>query len=134
MVITFPYQSKNPLTDPLSLDPVIRIELQSGDHLLALVDSGADISAIPLKIAQLLGLPLQVQDSQAQGVGGYVSTARTHIQLTIKDEKTEHEIHLPISVILDDIDFPFLLGRKGFFDKFVICFDETERKVMLHKN
>jgi hypothetical protein len=37
-------------------------------------------------------------------------------------------------VIFDDYDFPMLLGRKGFFDQFLITIDEKTQKVNLKKN
>ncbi len=38
-----------------------------------------------------------------------------------------------MKVVLDAYDFPLLLGRTGFFDKFIIAFDQQEEKVMLKR-
>ena len=50
-----------------------------------------------------------------------------------------HEIHshnIPVKVILDgkDEEIPVLLGRAGFFDKFLITFNQKEEKVILKPN
>ncbi len=53
------------------------------------------------------------------------------IQLAQGHEK--YVFKLPVKVILDDYDFPVLLGRVGFFDKFVIKFDQRYQKISLKK-
>ena len=39
-----------------------------------------------------------------------------------------------VKVILGKYDFPVLLGRAGFFNKFVISFDEENERVSLKRN
>lgn len=42
-------------------------------------------------------------------------------------------LRLPVQVILGDTKIPILLGRKGFFNKFKIIFDQANEKVSLKK-
>lgn len=41
---------------------------------------------------------------------------------------------LTFNVIIGQYEFPVLLGRAGFFDKFVIAFDQANEKVTLKAN
>ena len=98
-----------------------------------LLDSGADISVISKDIADLLGLDLSGETHPAYGIGGKVDSIESKVSITLEKGHEHYEISLPIKVILGQYDFPFLLGRIGFFDNFVISFDQSNEKVSLKK-
>lgn len=100
---------------------------------MALVDSGADISAIPKSIAELLGLSLSGEPEQTSGIGGVVSAIQANILLEIQKGHEQYTLQLPVKIILSDDEFPILLGRAGFFDKFVITFDQRDERIFLKK-
>jgi len=100
---------------------------------IALLDSGADISAIPLSIAEILGLDLSGKKIHAYGIGGKVDSIETSMNITIEKGHEHYNFQIPVKVILGDYDFPILLGRAGFFDKFVISFDQSQEKVSLKR-
>ena len=100
---------------------------------IALVDSGADISAIPKSVAELLGLDLSGKTEEAAGIGGVVPAIQTNISLEIQKGHEQYSIQLPLKVIISDYEFPVLLGRAGFFDKFIITFDQRNEKILLKK-
>ncbi len=100
---------------------------------IALLDSGADMSAIPRAVAELLGIPLDGEKEEALGIGGVVSAVHTTIHIEFGKAHERYAFTIPVKVILSDQDFPILLGRAGFFDQFSITFQQREERVMLKK-
>ncbi|MBS3077544.1 retroviral-like aspartic protease [Candidatus Pacearchaeota archaeon] len=100
---------------------------------MVLVDSGADVSVIPKSIAELLGLNLAGEEEEASGIGGVVPAVESSVQIEIHKGHEHYSFVLPVKVILDDSDFPILLGREGFFDKFVVTFNQSEEKLILKR-
>ena len=96
---------------------------------IALLDSGADVSAIPNDLANLLGLNLSQDIEETHGIGGTVRSIPTNITVIVEDRhgREKHTLSVPINVILETDDFPILLERK----KFVITFDEQRHRVTL---
>ena len=100
---------------------------------IALVDSGADISAMPKDIAEILGLDLSGQHDFAFGIGGKVESVDSKINISVEKGHEHYSLTIPVKVILGDYSFPILLGREGFFDEFVVSFHQKEQKVSLKK-
>ena len=101
---------------------------------IALIDSGADISAMPKAIAEILGLDLNGKKTLAYGIGGQVESVETKVSMTVQKGHENYVFQIPIKIILGDYDFPVLLGRLGFFDKFIILFNQSKEKVYLKIN
>ena len=100
---------------------------------LALLDSGADISAMSEDVAEILGLDLSGERDSAYGIGGKVNAVESKVNITIEKGHEKYNFLIPVKVILGDYDFPILLGRAGFFDKFIISFDEVQQKISLKR-
>ncbi len=119
-----------PEFDYVEDEPIIPVTLQNGENSLFLnffVDTGADITIIPLSFAKLLGFDTWEDDEieNAQGAGGGTIPYFVRKVVIFIDNK---EFEVEIACSLHD-DIPFLLGRKGIFDKFRVCFDDREKKV-----
>ena len=99
-----------------------------------LIDSGADVSAITKDIAEILNLNLNVPETTSIGIGGKVRSKETTMNIRVGHGSETYTFRVPVMVILDHIDFNILLGRKGFFDKFKIEFDQDKQKVSLKRN
>jgi len=112
--------------------PVIPVSFDKFDTM-ALIDSGADISAMSKEMAQALGLNLNGEQESAYGVGGEVKAIHTYLNFSISQNHEIYNLRIPVKIILDNFSFPFLLGRRGFFNEFVITFDENKEKVSLKK-
>jgi hypothetical protein len=84
-------------------------------------------------MAELLGLDLNKDIDFAFGIGGKVKSLQTAIEIILEQKHEKYSLSLPIKVILDDYSFPLLLGRVGFFDEFIVPFDQPQEKVMLKK-
>ncbi len=101
--------------------------------VVALLDSGADLSAIPRDLAELLGLDLSGKKDFVKGIGGEVESVETKIWLTLGKDREKYNFLIPIKVLLTNDDFGIIIGRAGFFDKFLIIFDESNEKVILKR-
>lgn len=93
-----------------------------------LVDSGADVTFIPLKIGERLGFVKSLGESTltALGVGSEVSYLVRENKVQI--EQTELTIHLLWGQ--DEAVNDVLLGRLDVFDHFDITFSQHRRKVI----
>ncbi|MEK6927290.1 MAG: retropepsin-like aspartic protease [Nanoarchaeota archaeon] len=99
-----------------------------------LIDSGADISAIPKQVAELLGLDLSGKKEETFGIGGSASAVSSNIRIDFGKVHEKYSVDLPVKVILSDYDFPPLIGRSVFFDKFRITFDQAKFNIHLKAN
>lgn len=107
-------------------------------QFIALLDSGADISVVPREVAELLGLDMSGPQEEARGIGGKVPAVETKIQVEVGRPHETYTFTIPVKVILtpsaeSDQELPILLGRAGFFDEFVITFNQKEERVVLKK-
>ena len=103
---------------------------------VALLDSGADISVISLDVAELLGLDLKGNKEEARGIGGKVFAIQTNMNIELGKPHERYSFKIPVKVIFDngEEELPIILGRVGFFDKFVVTFDQKNEKIILKKN
>ncbi len=135
MTISFRYKTVKRPDGTKVKTPSIPIILKEREtfETVALLDSGADISAMPKDIADILGLNLKGKKEFAYGIGGKVPAVETKVNIVVTKGHEYYSILLPVKVIMGDYDFPILLGRAGFFDKFVISFDQKQEKVSLKR-
>lgn len=94
--------------------------------VLALVDSGASMSVFQPDIAQDLGIKIETgKPTELQGVGGKI-TGYIH-NLTL--QCAHKTIECPV-VFSHQYKVSFnLLGRSGFFDSFLITFNELKKQI-----
>ena len=136
MTITFRYKTVKRPDGTQVKTPSIPILLMGKERFetVALLDSGADISVIPLSLAELLGLEINSKKVIAYGIGGQVDSVDTSVNILIEKGHEKYNFKMPVKVILEKYDFPILLGRVGFFDKFIISFDQQNEKITLKKS
>lgn len=137
MTLKFRYKSVNRpdgTTVKAPMIPITFIGEKESFETAALVDSGADVSAMPRAIAEILELDLTGERAPASGIGGKVESIEILVKIMIG---RGHEIYTfartPFKIILDKYEFPILLGRAGFFDKFVITFDQRNETTSLKR-
>jgi hypothetical protein len=121
--------------------PKVEIRLSNGDKSLKiamLVDSGADISFLPLEVAEILDLKLS-DKKKSRSASGLFETALS----TVNAELIKGTQRIPLGLM--DVRIPTkktddqsgnpdtfaLLGRKEFFRKFDITFRETTHRLIL---
>ncbi|MBI2660623.1 hypothetical protein HYX07_05665 [Candidatus Woesearchaeota archaeon] len=135
MTISFRYKGVRRPDGTIVKTPSIPLILIGKEtfETIGLLDSGADISAIPKSIAEILGLNLEGEITFAYGIGGKVKSVESTVKILIQKGHEKYSFSIPVKVILDDYDFPILLGRAGFFDKFVITFDQENERISLKR-
>lgn len=134
MTLTFKYKKVKRPNGTEARTPSIPITLsgKNGKYdFIALIDSGADISALPKSLAELLDLDLSGEKEEASGIGGIVPAVQTSLVVELGKSHEQYALQIPVKVILTDEEFPILLGRAGFFDKFVITFNQKEEKIFI---
>ncbi|NYZ76301.1 retroviral-like aspartic protease [Candidatus Micrarchaeota archaeon] len=138
MPITFRYKKINrpaPL-EPIHAPaiPITLIGRKEKLDVIALVDSGADVSAISKDLADILGVDLAGKQEEVVGIGGKVPSVRTRIDASIRNAHERYTFTLNVMVVLDEkIEFGILLGRRDFFENFDVTFRENEEKIILKK-
>jgi len=134
-MIVFNYRKEKSTITGNILRPIASVKFKSKENtwieLRLYIDSGADITIIPLSFGRLLGLELKKEDiKQLTGVGGTsIPVVITEVEIKIND------IVFPIDIAwaLEE-DIPPLLGRTSIFDKFVITFDQTKKIIIFDSN
>lgn len=134
MVLTFKYEQGIRPSGSFVRSPLIPLLLSGTKTIptIGLVDSGADVSVISKGLAELMGLNLNGIVHTASGIGGEVSIVESRMSLTVEKPHEKHTFLLPVKVVMND-DCPVILGRDGFFDKFVITFDQSREKLYLKR-
>lgn len=108
MTLTFKYKDVARANKTNSMSPSIPVTFSgnSGKYeFIVLLDSGADISAIPKHMAELLNLDLNLAKEEAFGIGGKVPAISTSLDIEIGKKHEKYSFRIPIKVILDDYDF-----------------------------
>ena len=137
--MTFRYlDSSNPNGD-VHKRPSILATFSNGQDRLeqyALIDSGADMSAMDYRIAEKLQLDLAGMKVKSFGVSGPVDSVITEVTVEVGKGHEHYSFNMPIRVLFSKADYvaPTLIGRMGFFDKFRITFDEANQKIVMKNN
>ncbi|HLB60426.1 MAG TPA: hypothetical protein VJL83_02380 [Patescibacteria group bacterium] len=91
------------------------------------IDSGADITMIPLSLGRLIGLHLD--ESKVVQIGGIRGSVPViYDKSTIKIGSEIFQARISWSLIED---VPPLLGRTDVFDRFDVTFKQRERQILL---
>lgn len=110
--------------------PIARVRMASPTDSVIIdliIDSGADITLVDLRVAQQLGIDLPTPDElySIEGVGSGTPVYYREIQMTIG------EYTFPCRIgILPYSTFTRILGQADVFDRFAIEFRKFEGKVI----
>lgn len=133
-MITFKYKEE-PISskDKKIKRPVADIDLKSSSGLWIryhpYIDSGADITIIPLSLGKLLGLKDEKRKIQyIGGISGSVPVIYLNIQMRVAEEKF---ISLIAWAQIEEV--PALLGRTNVFDMFKITFVQYKGIIVFEK-
>ena len=120
--------------------PAIPVLFFNGDkryEMPALIDSGADMSAIDSRWANWLNLDMTGCRTRSYGISGSVETVISKVGIEVSRGHEDYTLDIPIRVlVLGEADpyAPTLIGRRGFFDQFRITIDESSQKIVLKNN
>lgn len=94
------------------------------------IDSGADVTMIPLSLGKLIGF--KIDESNVQQIGGIRGSVPViFIKAHLKIGGEEFSTHLAWALIED---VPPLLGRAGIFDIFKITFEQYKKVIIFEKH
>ena len=113
------------------LEPSIPISIVGPDQrvdVMALIDSGADISLFPYSIAELIGAPLDLKELRE--IHGLGQSGVPYILGTATMVIAESEMTARVAWALID-EAPLVLGRLDVFESFVIEFREYEDRIVI---
>lgn len=135
MAIIFRYARVQRDDAALSRAPFIPVFAHAADGRRictpALVDSGADGTVLPLRLAEMLGVTLG-EETETGGIGGFVKARKASLALTLRGGRESYNLRIPALVMLDSrMNIPLILGRNGFFERFGITFRQREEKLVL---
>ncbi len=126
-MITFKYRKEKSRKGNDVYRPVADVEFGTKDgewiEEHPYIDSGADITLIPLSFGKLLGFEVKNQEiEELQGVGGR-GIPIVYRQILMRIGRHGFEVDVAWALIEE---VPPLLGRKGVFDNFHVNFKQDE--------
>ena len=130
MSIEFPLREKLTLFGRVS-DPTIPVTIQTQAGVrtyMFLVDTGADCTVAPRRLAQQVGLVWPaLPPAQVVGVGqGGVATRGGPLMLQVGSWTFTVRC-----MFVDGPRVPFILGRADFLDRLILTIDPAQRRIVL---
>ncbi len=110
--------------------PIVPVGLVTDRRVdtVAILDSGASISVFKPSVAHELGIDVEGGDLLlVEGISGKISLYVHPVEMELEG----HGFSSRVAFSPEYTASVNLLGREGFFDQFLITFDEESRKVFL---
>ncbi|MCR4327490.1 MAG: retropepsin-like domain-containing protein [Nanoarchaeota archaeon] len=137
MVLSFNYHQLPNKKGSDIRTPTIPVTLKGKSEaeirVYALIDSGADISVIPKALAEVLNLDLSGKSESSYGIGGEIKVKTSKMGVTVAKGHEKYNFMVPVQIILGGEEPPIILGRRGFFENFIVTLDESTKKIKLKK-
>jgi len=113
--------------------PMIDVELISPKNSVitkAYVDSGATYSLFKSELAELIDIDYKKgKKLYPVGIGGHICAYLNKLKMKVGNIEFKCEI-----MFSDELIVRFnIIGRKGFFENFKVCYDETNNIIELFK-
>jgi len=129
----FPYQKEYSKLFEEILRPIIEFEIKTNIGWIAAMgylDSGADITLLPLSFAKALGIKIEHEEiKEIRGIGDtIVSVIIKEVEIKIGDVKLKVNVGI---ALIEEV--PYLIGRKDIFNKFRIVFEEYNKRIVVEK-
>jgi len=137
MSLDFPFEYANLEKIGRLFYPVVQLELKTvvgWRRFSFLVDTGADVTTVPLHLLPVLGLEKsKLNISQTLGIGGK-AVKTWEFKLLLKLGKTELWVYASAVEVKNEA-MPLLLGRKDIFEeKFNLLLDSRRKVTVISKN
>ena len=129
----FPYQKEKSKLFGEILRPLIEFEIKTNIgwvSAMGYLDSGADITLLPLSFAKVLGVKIEDEEiKEIRGIGdSAVSVMIKEVEIKIGDVKLKANVGI---ALIEEV--PYLIGRKDIFNKFRVIFEEYNKRILLEK-
>lgn len=137
MFLEFPFEYANIPGLGKLFYPVVNLELKtvsSWQEFQFLVDTGADITTVPLHLLPILGVNKnELSKTKIFGVGGF-SVQTWNVKIPMRINKTEFLTHIS-GVETKGNSMPLLLGRKDIFEqRFNLVLDSKKKITVISEN
>ncbi len=114
--------------------PIIPITFKHGQtelYVRAIVDSGADYSIFDASFAEQVGIPVtRFEQIKMDGIAGSLKGNLCYVNIKVIAEYFD----VPV-LFVKNYSGPFnILGRKGFFERHTITFNEAKLEVKITAN
>ena len=129
---TLPNKKGSNIRTP-SIPVTLKGRAETSIQVYALIDSGADLSIIPKALAEVLNLDLSGEINKSYGIGGEIKVKNSKMKVTINKNHERYMFDIPVQITLEGEEPPIILGRAGFFNKFIITIDEDKQKIRLKR-
>lgn len=133
-MIVFKYKTELTSKKQKIIRPVAEVYLKALSNswikFYPYIDSGADVTLIPLSLGKLLGFRIgESKVEQIGGIRGSVPVIFTQSFLRIGNEEFPARLSW---ALIEDV--PPLLGRTDVFDQFNITFKQPEKVILFQKH
>ena len=129
-MIVFKYRREKGRLGQSVKRPVALVNFQNSQHQWVsqnlYIDSGADITLIPLSMGKLLGFEISPEESLRE-IGGISSTIPV-VSRNLRIKIGEKELEIEAAWALSE-EVPPLLGRKDVFDAFEVIFNQQKETI-----
>lgn len=135
MTFSFKYKPIKLKTGEIIYRPLIPITFEGKERIdiLAILDSGSDISIISEEIAEPLGI-IYEKDNVVFGLSREPINAKEgKINVKFGKGKECYNFLIPVLIPIGNSNIPIIIGRAGFFSQFKISFLESIKKVEFKK-
>jgi len=122
----FPYQKERSRLFGEIYRPIIEFEIETKlgwTRILAYLDSGADITLLPMSFLKALRIRVEEEDvKEVRGIGGgKIPIIIKEVRMKVVDKIFDAKVAI---ALIEDV--PYLLGREYVFKHFEICFRKNK--------
>jgi len=135
MTFSFKYKPVKLQTGEILYRPLIPLTFESKSkiNVLAMIDSGSDITIIPKEMAEALGIEFK-KENIVYGISrNPLLTKEGKVYVKFGKGREFYSFEIPVAVPKEIHDVPIIIGRAGFFSQFKITFIESEKKIEFKK-
>jgi hypothetical protein len=108
------------------------VEASTGQRLIvdALVDTGADLTLLPIDVAQALGIDLTpyIQTAVSSALGQQLTYAAIDLILELRSIPDVYRWRARVGILSQAMTFS-ILGTRGFFEHFRLHYDWSARAI-----
>ena len=132
MVLTYKFKNFKLESGSYTKRPIVDIMLRNDDKSLefcAILDSGSDLTTIPLTIADYLELKTEEDEHEMFGFkgSGKIKLSRLTLIFKGKTQRQDEALHnVPIAIMQDPEEEDVIIGTTGIFEHLKIIFNDSK--------
>ncbi len=134
MTFSFKYKPERLRSGSVLYRPIIPITLEGKEKIdvFSILDSGSDMTIIPMEIAEVLDIKYKKENELFGITGGPVKTHEGKLRISFGKGHEVYSFEIPV-LVPEKENLSVIIGRAGFFSQFKITFIESERKMEFKK-